>query len=149
MNSNFPRLNVQQCPNCGAALNPNTLTCRDCGGILAIEGFMSRLKSESSSFFRRAPGALGKGRLVLWTLALTPLLLAPPLVAIFLVGRQSKIAEIRADQWLGIVIVAVCNIVLSILFWRWLAELSFGFGTWIGLFLRSFGMKQSGGLQSI
>jgi len=48
-----------------------------------------------------------------------------------------------------VLIVAICNIVLSVVFWRWIGDSALSMGLSIGLFLKSIGITHPSGLRSI
>jgi len=82
---------------------------------------------------------------MLWTLALCPIVVLPPLLALFLNFRRQTPNDPSGVNLhspdLLISIAAVCNIVLSILFWRWVGDTAVSMGLSIGLLLKSIGIN--------
>ncbi|WP_339029262.1 zinc ribbon domain-containing protein [Bradyrhizobium symbiodeficiens] len=145
MTNALHRLPVRTCPACGSAVNTGALTCNSCGGVIAVESVLSHLKQE----FRYQAGRIGWSirdpAVLIWVLAACPILILPPLLALFMSFRSSKLPPSdrpasKSNQSLFVAIVAICNIVLSIMFWRWLSEFSLS-GLSIGMFLRSLGVN--------
>lgn len=84
----------------------------------------------------------------IWALALTPIVLLPPLLAIMICLRQRSVARESGQEpvdhtW--ILVAAVLNIVLSILFWRWVAQSTLSAGLLLDLFIRRPSGPSSGG----
>jgi hypothetical protein len=136
---------VRTCPSCGSALNTGSLTCSSCGGVVAVENVLSRLKQEFRHQAERIGWSIRDPEVLIWVLAVVPILILPPLLALFMSFRSSRVSPAdspasKSNLNLFVAIVAVCNIVLSIMFWRWLSELSLS-GLSIGLFLRSLGIN--------
>lgn len=154
MNRMLPNASFRSCPSCGAVLNSGAITCNSCGGLVVVESILGRLKTE----FRYQSGQINerlKNRtILLWTLALCPIVILPPTLALFLSFRSTKKADDQATADTHfpdvlILIVAVCNIILSILFWRWIGDTAVSMGLSIGLFLKSIGINHPSGLRSI
>lgn len=143
MTNALRRLPVRTCPACGSALNSGALTCNACGGVIAVESVLSRLKQEFRQQAERIGWSIRDPEVLIWVLAACPILLLPPLLALFMSFRSPKALPFdgsAASQSLFVAIVAVCNIVLSIMFWRWLSELSLS-GLSIGMLLRFLGVN--------
>jgi predicted nucleic acid-binding Zn ribbon protein len=139
------RVPVRTCPACGSAVNTSALTCNSCGGVIAVENVVSRLKQEFRYQAERIGWSIREPEVLIWVLAVVPILILPPLLALFMSFRSSRSEPLgrpaaKSDLSLFVAIVAVCNIVLSIMFWRWLSELSLS-GLSIGMFLRSLGFN--------
>ena len=136
---------VRTCPSCGSAVNTGALTCSSCGGVIAVENVLSRLKQEFRYQAERIGWSIRDPEVLIWVLAVFPILILPPLLALFMSFRSSKLSlsdslASNSNLNLFVAIVAVCNIILSIMFWRWLSELSLS-GLSIGMFLRSLGVN--------
>jgi hypothetical protein len=90
---------------------------------------------------------------MLWTLALCPVVILPPFLALFMSFRSPAVPNEQSTSGCGpeltVIIAAVCNIILSVMFWRWIGETAMATGISIGLFLKSFGFTHSGGIGSI
>ncbi|HEV2160151.1 hypothetical protein [Bradyrhizobium sp.] len=145
MTNALHRLPVRTCPACGSAVNTGALTCNACGGVIAVESVLSRLKQEFRHQAERIGWSIRDPEVLIWVLAACPILILPPLLALFMSVRSPKLSASdgpasKSNQSLFVAIVAVCNIVLSIMFWRWLSELSLS-GLSIGMFLRSLGVN--------
>ena len=141
--------NVRPCPSCGAALNGGAITCNSCGGVVVIDSVVGRLKSELKYQVGLTSERLKNRQTLLWVLALCPLVILPPVLAVFLSFQRPKMAsdqsppEARSPDVL-IIIVSVCNIILSIMFWRWIGDTALSMGLSIGLFLKSIGISHPG-----
>lgn len=145
MTNALRRLPVRTCPACGSAVNTGALTCNSCGGVIAVENVLSRLKQEFRYQTERIGWSIRDPEVLIWVLAIFPILILPPLLALFMSFRSARSASpdrpiSNSNLSLFVAIVAVCNIVLSIMFWRWLSELSLS-GLSIGMFLRSLGIN--------
>ena len=150
MNGISPNISFRSCPSCGAALNSGAVTCNSCGGLVMVESILGRLKAEARYRSGQISERLRIRTNLLWTLALCIL---PPLLALFLNFRSQNSNDpstvgVQSPDVL-ISIVAVCNIALSILFWRWIADSAVSMGLSIGLFLKSIGITHPSGLRSI
>ena len=96
--------------------------------------------------------ALHDQNVLMWVLAAVPVLILPPTLALFMSLRrkEARAGVPKRQVNFAIVIVAICNIILSALFWRWLSEVSMSSGLSIGFFLKSLGISRPGSpLQSI
>ncbi|TGN78936.1 hypothetical protein EOW77_0028890 [Bradyrhizobium yuanmingense] len=145
MTNALPRLPVRTCPSCGSAVNTGALTCNACGGVIAVENVLSRLKHEFRHHAERIGWSIRDPDVLIWVLAACPIVILPPLLALFMSFRSSRLVPFegpasKSNQSLFVAIVAICNIALSIMFWRWLSELSLS-GLSIGAFLRSLGVN--------
>ncbi len=145
MTNALQRLPVRTCPSCGSAVNTGALTCSSCGGVIAVENVLNRLKEEFRHQAERIGWSIRDPEVLIWVLAVFPILIMPPLLAFFMSFRSSRSSSpdnsaTISNPSLFVAIVAVCNIVLSIMFWRWLSELSLS-GLSIGMFLRLLGMN--------
>lgn len=124
------RPSLRRCPSCGAAVSDTAMSCNTCGGVLAIDTLFMRLRQEGSFFTQRLRSVIVEKNLTLWILALIPLLILPPVLAAILslrAARESTETERSAAFW--IIGIALCNIILSVLAWRWLSQMSYGVGT--------------------
>jgi hypothetical protein len=150
----LPNASVRSCPSCGAVLNSGAITCNSCGGLVVVESILGRLKSEIRYQSGQANERLKNRGILLWVLALCPIVILPPVLAIFLSFRSPKTTdgqpavEARSPDVL-ILIVAVSNIILSVMFWRWIGDAAMSMGLSIGLFLKSIGVSHPSGLRSI
>ena len=144
---------VRLCPSCGAALNSGAITCNSCGGLVAVESILGRLKTEMRYRSGQAGEQLRSRQTLLWTLALCPIVILPPVLAIFLSFRAPETTDVAAAGSRSpdplVLIVAICNIVLSVVFWRWIGDSALSMGLSIGLFLKSIGITHPSGLRSI
>jgi len=139
------RAAVRPCPSCGAALNAGAITCSSCGGLVVVESILGRLKGELRYQIVQINDRLRKRELLLWVLALCPLVILPPVLAVLLSFRRPKrtddlVSPEPASPDVLIVIVAVCNIILSVLVWRWIGDTAVSMGLSIGMFLKSIGI---------
>lgn len=154
MNRMLPNASFRSCPNCGAALNSGAITCNSCGGLVVVETIVGRLKSEIRYQSGQINERLRKRSFLLWTLALCPVVILPPVLSIFLSLRKQgetgdyPIANGRSADVL-ILIVAICNIILSVLFWRWLGDAILSMALSIGFFLKSNGVTHPKGMGSV
>ena len=130
------------CPSCGAAINLDGMVCPSCGGVVAIEIASRRLRDHIAGQTGRARANLRDPATLIWVLALIPILIAPPLIALFLIYRAGRDKPRTFDFALAAT-VALLNVVLSILFWRrlGLAALDFGPGLWF--FFNSLGVHHA------
>ena len=154
MNPVSPKISFRSCPSCGAALNSGAMTCHSCGGLVMVEGIFRRLKTEIRYQVNRISESLKDRQTLLWTLALCPIVILPPILALFMSFRSPNAAEEAAhgaarSPDVLIMMVAVCNIILSIMFWRWIGDTVVSMGLSIGLILKSIGVSHPGSLRSI
>jgi hypothetical protein len=119
-----------------------------------VESILGRLKTEVRYRSGQINERLGDRKVLLWALALCPIIVLPPVLALFQSFRAPKKAD--GQETAGphspdvlILIVAVCNIVLSVMFWRWIGDTAVSMGLSIGLFLKSIGISHPRGLNSI
>jgi hypothetical protein len=139
----------RNCPSCGSGLTSGALTCGYCGGVIAVENVLGRLKAEIRHQISNASRHLRDRNVLIWTLALVPILILPPLLAVLMNFRSFRASEANPSSAVRnfnvfILIVAVCNIILSVIFWRWLSEISLSSGLSIGLILKSIGVSSPG-----
>lgn len=143
MTKMLPDASFRSCPSCGSALARGALTCGYCGGVVAVENVVGRLKFEFRSLVARAGTHLQDRTVLIWVLALFPVLVLPPLLALLMnfrtAGTESSGRPGRFS--VSIFLVALCNIILSVMFWRWLSELSLSSGLSLGLFFKSIGIN--------
>lgn len=154
MNRMLPNASFRSCPSCGAALNNGAITCSSCGGLVVVESILGKLKTEVRYQSGQINGHLKNRTTLLWVLALCPIVILPPVLALFLSFRSPKEADGQAEVRVQspdvlIMIVAICNIILSVLFWRWIGDTAISMGLSIGLFLKSIGITHPSGLRSI
>jgi hypothetical protein len=154
MNQMSPNASVRSCPSCGAALNSGAITCNSCGGLVVVESILGRLKTEMRYQSGQVNERLKNRAILLWALALCPIVILPPVLAIFLSFHSPKTTDVQAaaekrSPDVLVLIVAVCNIILSIMFWRWIGDTAVSMGLSIGLFLKSIGVSHPSGLRSI
>jgi ABC-type sugar transport system permease subunit len=136
-------VSFQSCPACGSALARGALTCGYCGGVVAVENVTRRLKFEFRGLLAQAGQRLQDRTVLMWVLALVPVLVLPPVLALLMILRPSsnEAGESSRNFNVSMLLVALCNIVLSVLFWRWLSEVSLSSGLSPGLFLKSIGIS--------
>lgn len=146
MNRLPPGTSFRACPSCGSGLSSGAITCRSCGGVVAVESLVGRLKVEIKHQISRLGKNLKDRAVLLWVLAAFPILILPPLLALFMSFRPPKTDDkaVSHNPDVLVLIVAVCNIVLSVMFWRWLGELSMSMGLSMGLILKSIGINHPG-----
>jgi hypothetical protein len=109
---------------------------------MAIEIASRRLRDHIAGQVGRASANLRNHATLVWILALIPILIAPPLIALFLIYRAGR-DQPRTFDFALAATVALLNAVLSILFWRrlGLAALDFGPGLWF--FFDSLGVHHT------
>jgi hypothetical protein len=143
MNRPTSKITFRSCPSCGAALNGGAMTCRSCGGLIVVESFFGQLTAELKYQVGKISQHLKDRKALLWSLALCPIVILPPVLAIFLSFRRTDnqvTGGSRGPDGL-ILVAAVCNIVLSVMFWHWVGDTLISMGLAIGLFLKSFGVN--------
>jgi ABC-type sugar transport system permease subunit len=120
---------------------------------VVVEGILGRLKTEVRYQSGQLNERLKNRTILLWTLALCPIVILPPVLALFLSFCSPKRADGQATNSYApdvlILIVAVCNIIVSVLFWRWIGDAAVSMGLSIGLFLKSIGISHPSGLRPI
>lgn len=142
-----PRPAFRSCPSCGGALNRGAMTCSSCGGLVVVESLFGRLRAETRYQASAMGDRLKDRQVLLWTLALCPIVILPPVLAIFLSFRRpSGDQPLAPGQGLDLLVIvaSVCNIILSVMFWRWIGDAAISMGLSIGLFLKSFGITHPG-----
>ncbi len=127
------------CPSCGAPLSADALVCPLCGGVTAIEIASERLRYHLASEARRVSMHLRNRAALVWVLALIPILIVPPIVAIFVIYRSADDDLRNFDRTLAAT-VAVLNVIVSVMFWHWLGHFTLGFGPGLWFFLKSLGV---------
>ncbi len=78
----------------------------------------------------------------MWVLALVPILIVPPVVAIFVMYRSPADDLRNFDRTLATT-VAVLNVIVSVMFWHWLGHFTLDFGPGLWFFLKSLGLSHS------
>jgi hypothetical protein len=146
MNRVSPKISIRSCPSCGAALNDGAMTCRSCGGLVVVESIFGQLKAEIKYQIGQINKHLKDRTTLLWCLAFCPIVILPPVLAIFLSFRARSAADHEATQGSSapdalILIVAVCNIILSVMFWHWMGDTIISMGLSVGIFLKSLGVN--------
>jgi hypothetical protein len=140
-------VSFRSCPSCGSVLTRGALTCSYCGGVIAVENVLSRLRAELKHQINRGSLYLRDRNRLIWVLAMCPLFILPPILAVLMSLRNFRASEVNGRgaahnlDGSAILIVAICNIVLSLLLWRWLSEISLSSGVSIGVFLKSIGIS--------
>ncbi len=122
-----PTPRAARCPNCGSVVDGRSLVCGSCGAIIPLEIGSRRLRDSAALRLRELHLAPSGQALLTWILALIPLAIAPPVVAMLLLRRPAHAGVGEADR-VWVAMVAVLNIILSIMFWRWFAETALGLG---------------------
>lgn len=142
-----PHASVRTCPSCGAALNSGTMSCSSCGGLVAVESFFGHFKTELRYQLGYIGQRLREPNVFLWGLALCPIVLLPPILAIFLSlkARRNHGALVTHRPDPLVIPVAVCNIVLSVMLWHWIGDTIVSMGLATGLFLKSLGVHHPTG----
>ena len=134
----------RSCPSCGSPLSRGAITCSYCGGVIAVESILGRLKAEARNQIERVSQHLRSRDILIWVLALCPILILPPVLAVLMSFRALRAPAVEGPATARfdvlVLIAAVCNIVLSIMFWRWLSEISMSSGLSIGWFLKQLGI---------
>jgi hypothetical protein len=147
MNKSLRDASFQTCPSCGSVLTRGALTCSCCGGVVAVENVLGWLRSELNYQTNRASQYLRDRNVLIWALALCPVFILPPVLALLMSLRGFRRSEPEQRNathnldFIAIPVIALCNIVLSVIFWRWLSEISMASGFSIGLFLKSIGIS--------
>jgi hypothetical protein len=154
MNRMPPNASFRSCPSCGAVLNSGAITCNSCGGLVVVENIVGRLKTEVRYQSGQINERLKNRTILLWALAMCPIVVLPPILALFLSFRLPKKTDVQVaadapSPDVLILFVAVSNIILSVLFWRWVGDTAISMGLSIGLFLKSLGIGHPSGLRSI
>jgi hypothetical protein len=153
MNRVSPKISFRSCPSCGAALNDGAMTCRSCGGLVIVESIFGQLKAEIKYQIGQINKHLKDRTTLLWCFALCPIVILPPVLAIFLSFRAGsatdKATRDTSTPKALILIVAVCNIILSVMFWHWMGDTIISMGLSVGLFLKSFGVNHPVGARSV
>jgi hypothetical protein len=106
-------------------LNRNSLVCSSCGAIIAIEAFVTGSHARIWRWLSK-PDAL------IWILALIPLFLAPPIFSLFFVYRERRSGGSTRDRTF-VILCALCNIILTLLLWKWFGERALAMGSWLQL----------------
>jgi hypothetical protein len=145
MTKTLPEASFRSCPSCGAALSRGALTCSYCGGVVAVENLLSRLKAELRYHVNRAGNRLRDRSALIWTLAVFPIFILPPVLALLMIFRALRRPDLSEPGAIhrfdvSVFFIALCNIILSIMFWRWLSEISMSSGLSPGWFFRSIGI---------
>jgi hypothetical protein len=154
MNRMLPNASFRSCPSCGAALNSGAMSCNSCGGLVVVENIIGRLKSEIRYQSSQMSARLRKRSVLLWTLAVCPLVILPPVLAIMLSFRKQSVAGEHRDADGDapdalILVAAICNIILSVLLWRWISDAVWSTAFSFGSFLKSNGSTHPNGMGSI
>lgn len=116
------------CPNCRAAVGVGSVVCESCGGILPLEKASGWALGGIRNALARFNARYGERSALLWTLALTPILVGPPVIALILLILDRREQPTRAKplhDHTFVAVVSVINILLGVLFWRWLGAQSF------------------------
>jgi hypothetical protein len=127
------------CPNCNAAVNRGALVCGSCGGIIPFERGSRRVKDHLVAILLSLRAAFDDRVRLIWLPVLTPILIGPPLLALFMLftGRGEK--KKPSDPALAGTI-AVANVILSIVAWHWLGDRVYSVGPNLWQLLVPFGM---------
>jgi hypothetical protein len=148
---NIPRaqFRTELCPSCKSALDRGALICRSCGGVVPIEWGMRGLRDRLAELIDRGRRAFGIRGALIWLLALTPVLIAPPVLALIIILATREHGQ-HGDRALAGT-VAIVNIVLSIIAWHWFAGFMFGFWPWLGHYfnLFPFGIEHNPGAKPL
>lgn len=139
---------TRTCQNCRAALDPNALICSSCGGVVPIEVASRLLRGHAVERLSHFLSALNERTLLLWILAAAPMLIGPPLLALWLTYVGSKGRRLLTREII-IVAAALINVIVSILFWRWLSETTFAVWPTIWHFLKSLATEGTPTVRSI
>lgn len=143
-----PRSTFRSCPSCGGALNRGAITCSSCGGLVIVESLFGRLRAELRYQAATLGDRLKDRQFLLWTLALCPIVILPPVLAIFLSLRPRPVSDQpqapNQPTDMLVIVASICNIILSVVFWRWVGDAAISMGLSIGLFLKSFGITHPG-----
>lgn len=119
------------CHSCGSPFSPRLSTCPHCGAIPAVDGAVKRMQSKASLVIRRLWLAVPTTHPIMWVMALTPIVLAPPLTVIWLCLRNNSlvIRDQRTALWL--MIVAAANVIISLLILKWIGTAMFEQIDWL------------------
>src|SRR5712664_3746478 len=96
MNKTLHSASFRNCPSCGSGLNSGALTCGYCGGVVVVENVLGRLKTEIKYQINNASRYLRDGNILIWTLALFPILILPPVLALLMNLRSFRASESAA-----------------------------------------------------
>lgn len=138
-----PGNSVRSCPSCGSPLSRGSISCSYCGGVVVVENVLGRLRSEARTQVERLSQHLRNRDVLIWVLALCPILILPPVLAVLMSVRAMREPAVGAAAPrfdILVLIAAVCNIALSVMFWRWFSEISMSSGLSIGWFFKSLGI---------
>jgi hypothetical protein len=141
-----PRAEI--CPNCNAAVNRGALVCGSCGGIIPFERGSQRVKDHLVAMLFALRVAFDDRARLIWLLAFTPILIGPPLLALFMLftGRGEK--KKPSDPALAGTI-AVVNVILSVMAWRWLGDRVYSVGPGLWQLFVPFGMGHGPAVRQI
>lgn len=126
MRYNRPPLATTRCPKCSFPVPAGSATCDNCGALVEL----ARLGRENSALINMVQRAVGKPlheipahRYVL-ILACIPFLLGPPVLALAIAGWMILRERTRWElpEWRKPVVIAVLNVVVSVMIWQALAE---------------------------
>jgi predicted nucleic acid-binding Zn ribbon protein len=133
---------AETCPNCNSAVNRGALVCGSCGGIIPFERGAKRVKDHLVAVLLSQRAAFDNRARLIWLLALTPILIGPPLLALFILfmGRGEK--KKPSDPALAATIAAV-NVILSVIAWHWLGDRVYGAGSGLWRLIVPLGMGHS------
>lgn len=113
---------ARACPSCAAQMQANSLICPRCGGFPEVERARHAATDLINRGFGRFRGGVRSRRIsrsvLLWVLALTPLLIGPPLIALVLVAviARRERASLTPGQTLNlaaVVLASLANLGLS------------------------------------
>jgi hypothetical protein len=100
-----------RCPVCSTIYDDERTVCPSCGSIVPLEVFWRRSVRFVRNLFGKSPRP--RAATVLWLLALSPILIVPPLIAIGLALGPSGRTKSSFHR-LAIVTISILNILLSV-----------------------------------
>lgn len=107
------------CRSCGSPFHVDARVCPRCGAIPLVDHAVDRLRGAFYGLGARAAHAFSGSHGFLWIMALTPLVLAPPLTVIWLCLRKAGMS-VRDERTASLLmIVAGLNVVVSLILLKW------------------------------
>jgi hypothetical protein len=108
--------------------------------LIPLEIGVRRLRQEAGVHLLRLAPTKTNRAWATWMLALIPLAIVPPLLALLLIRKPSEMGVAESDR-IWVATFAVVNLLLSFLFWRWLATSVFEIGPALWLHFDELGRR--------
>jgi hypothetical protein len=140
MNGHGARPRVQSCANCRSALSFGAIACSSCGGVVPIEIVSRRFREQRIAIYSFIRERLRERGYLIWVMALTPVLIGPPLCALLIVALRIN-SERQLEHAALIVAVALVNVIVGLFFWHWLSQIMVGIGPYLLMLFKSFGVE--------